>query len=244
MHRSTDAPHARIAGTWEPRSGDVLLSRAPLQISRWMAWNAECPFSHAALMLDHDRFIEAVVPRVRIGRLSRLLATPRPPELLALYRPLDANGRPLDSWTARQLVRAARRWLGAPFALARMGPLAVQTLLRHKAGQTGWRIEDDEVGRVSCAELVYRVLRDVLDLELSPRRLRARPRPRLRPLDLWREWRAATRMPDATRPPPLHRRGDDAAPAAHEVITTDLCSSPRLALVGLRFDRRRAGHAG
>jgi hypothetical protein len=103
------------------RTGDVLLMRSAWQVSRWMAWNAECPYSHAALVLDEGRFIEARAPVVAIEPLRELDAPRRRIELVDVWRPFDRrDGAALDANAMQRIVALAGRWVGVPFAARRM----------------------------------------------------------------------------------------------------------------------------
>jgi hypothetical protein len=143
----------------ELRCGDVLLSQGRFQLSRWMAWNAGCPYSHAALVLDGGGYVEARPPRIRRRPLTDLVAWRERLRFVDVWRPLNPDGSELSGTQRSQLARLAGRWLGWPFAgNRRMAWLALQTLLRHPGGAPRWRLPVPPDGGVSCTEFVYRML--------------------------------------------------------------------------------------
>ena len=151
----------------ELRCGDVLLSQGRVQLSRWMAWNAGCPYSHAALVLDGGGYVEARPPRIRRRPLTDLVAWRERLRFVDVWRPLNPDGSELSGTQRSQLARLAGRWLGWPFAgNRRMAWLALQTLLRHPGGAPRWRLPVPPDGGVSCTEFVYRMLRAVLPLRI------------------------------------------------------------------------------
>jgi hypothetical protein len=229
------------------RTGDVLLMRSAWQVSRWMAWNAECPYSHAALVLDEGRFIEARAPVVAIEPLRELDAPRRRIELVDVWRPFDRrDGAALDANAMQRIVALAGRWVGVPFAARRMPRLALGTLARHKLAVHPIGLhppEPDEAG-VTCTELVYRILDEAIGLELRERLRIRRPAPAFawRELrDEWRLWREQRRHIPRQRARTPHVAPRRAAKDPRYVITTDLWSAPGLALVGCLRDRRRRG---
>lgn len=153
------------------RAGDVLLSQGNAPLSRWMAWNAECPYSHAAIMVTPERFVEAAPPRVRCRSIGELTQARRRPRFVDVYRPVNPDGTELSVDQGRCIANHALRWVGWPFARAKMAWLALQILLQHKFGRMHWRLPAPRHDRgVSCTEFVYRVLREAIDVELaSPR---------------------------------------------------------------------------
>lgn len=149
------------------RCGDVLLSQGRFQLSRMMAWNAGCPYSHAALVLDRGGYVEARPPRVRWRPLTDLVAWRGRLRFVDVWRPLNPDGSELSGSQRSHLARLAARWLGWPFAgNRRMAWLALQTLLRHPAGAPRWQLPVPPDGGVSCTEFVYRLLRTVLPLRI------------------------------------------------------------------------------
>lgn len=151
------------------RCGDVLLSQGRFQLSRWMAWNAGCPYSHAALVLDGGGYVEARPPQVRWRPLTDLVAWRARLRFVDVWRPLNPDGTELSGPQRSQLARLAGRWLGWPFAGNRkMAWLALQTLLRPAGGAPRWRLPVPPDGGVSCTEFVYRMLRSILPLRIVP----------------------------------------------------------------------------
>jgi hypothetical protein len=156
------------------RIGDVLLSQGNVRLSRWMAWNAECPYSHAAIMVTPDRFVEAAPPRVRCRPIGELEQARLRPRFVDVYRPVNPDGSELTAVQRHRVAEHALRWVGWPFARAKMAWLALQTLLQHKFGRLHWRLPAPRNDRgFSCTEFVYRVLREAIEVELVP----PRPRP-------------------------------------------------------------------
>jgi hypothetical protein len=156
------------------RAGDVLMSQGKVRLSRWMAWNAECPYSHAAIMVTPDRFVEAAPPRVRCRSIDELARGRRGPRFVDVYRPVNPDGTELSAGQRCRIADRALAWVGWPFARAKMAWLATQTLLQHKLGRLHWRLPAPRHDRgFSCTEFVYRVLREAVDVELVP----PRPRP-------------------------------------------------------------------
>jgi hypothetical protein len=148
------------------RCGDVLLSQGNFTLSRLMAWNAECPYSHAAIMVGADCYAEARPPRVRRRPIAELLASRDRLRFVDVWRPVNPDGRELSLQQRRRIAELASRWLDWPFAsYTKMGWLALQTLLRNKLGTPQWRLPAPRDAGVSCTEFVFRVLRPVLGLQ-------------------------------------------------------------------------------
>ncbi|MCU0758749.1 MAG: hypothetical protein MUF07_06075 [Steroidobacteraceae bacterium] len=194
--------------TWpleQLRCGDLLLSQGNFHLSRMMAWNAECPYSHAAIMVAPDAFAEARPPRVQRRLVTDLLAARDRLRFVDVWRPLNPDGSELSALQRRQVAEVAGQWLDWPFAsYAKMGWLALQTLVRHKLGAVHWRLPAPRDVGVSCTEFVCRVLQQVLPLQLAPR------------------------VRDRSTGRPAHLR----ALEPHAVITVDLCSTPAVCPLG------------
>jgi hypothetical protein len=179
--------------------GDLLLSQGNFQLSRMMAWNAECPYSHAAIMVAPDAFAEARPPRVQRRPVTDLLAARQRLRFVDVWRPLNPDGSELSPTQRRRIAEVAGQWLDWPFAsYAKMGWLALQTLVRHKLGAAHWRLPAPRDAGVSCTEFVCRVLQQVLPLRLVPR----------------------------VRDPAVATAAHLRALEPHAVITLDLCSTP------------------
>lgn len=144
------------------RAGDVLLSQGRGWFSRLMAWNAECPYSHAALVLGDGTLVEAMPPRIR-RRPVAMLGTPRfLPRFVDVWRPVNVDGSELSAAQRARIVATATRWLGWPFAGLKMAWLALQTLLRHKLRLRDWSLPAPRDRGLSCTEYVYRVLHEAI----------------------------------------------------------------------------------
>jgi hypothetical protein len=219
----------------ELRPGDVVLTRARRHLSRLMAWNAECPYSHASLVVSRRRVVDAYPPYVRLRPLRALLAEAL--DVADVYRPVAAWRRPLPRADRRRIVRTALACLGRPYAGLRLPGLAVRTLLQHKLGWALAARAPRAAGAMICTEVVYRALRSGLPLQLGDRRRQRQSFPRLHWRHLWREmlgfWRDWCRHPDR----PLREAALRGLPPIRDIdagslITTDLCSSPSLRLLG------------
>ncbi|HZF98667.1 MAG TPA: hypothetical protein VEY92_10595 [Pseudoxanthomonas sp.] len=215
----------------------MLLSRAALMLSDWMAWNAECPYSHAALAVAPDVVLEARMPQVALRSLESVLD--EAPARIDLYRPLNPDGSELSQAQQARLLRTGLRLLGVPFALGRMPGLAWRTLLRHKLRRRrsptpqGLLAASD----LSCCELVYLVLRETCGFRIAERSGRVRPRPALRAKTLLREYRKSVQSCKTS----WRSRGNHGR--VHQLpcdlITTDLVSSPALRYVGTLLPEHR-----
>jgi hypothetical protein len=234
------APQALSAQALRPRPGDVVLSRSGMALSEWMAWNAECAYSHAALAVAPDVVLEARMPQVALRSLGSMLD--EAPAQADLYRPLNPDGSELTHAQQARVLRTGLRLLGMPFALGRMPGLAWRTLLRHKlwpgrrSATTPRGVLD--ASDLSCCELVYLVLREGCGFGLAGRSGRVRPRPPLRAARLLREYRQVA--PGARLNPrrlPASRGRVHRLPS--DLITTDLVSSPALRYVGTLLPERR-----
>jgi hypothetical protein len=230
------------------RAGDVLLMRSAWRIARLMAWNAECPYSHAALVIDRDRVVEAKPPRVRIEPLRELADPERRIEYVDVLRPYDALGQELDDESRDRVAAIARSWVGVRFATTRLPRLAFETLWCHKLGAPAPALRVEPAARpadaVTCTELVFRVLSSACGLELGARRRVPTPFPGLGPGELLEEWvrwrreRGTNHARLACRRAVARRSTGNVD--ARRVITTDLWSSPDLRMLGrLRLDARQ-----
>lgn len=231
------AADADVVAPGALQSGDVLLSRGCSQVSHLMAWNAECPYSHAAIVANREVVIEAVATGVRCRRLPMFAtdAAPldfttrpdagRPQYAVDVYRAVGDDGRELGRAAGRRIGLCARQWLGAPFAHERMLTLALSTLLRHKVGLAGPR-RRIRAWRLTCVELVYLALHESVGFPLQPRSRRPTPLP---PLDV-RGLVAELRSYRSGRS--IGERLPTPADVPAGLITTDLCSSRRLRRLG------------
>ena len=244
MHSEHDEEAVPLLDPDELRPGDVLLTRAQRQLSRLMAWNAECPYSHASLVVSRRRVVDAYPPSVRLRPLRALLAEAL--DVADVYRPVEAWRRPLPPERRRRIVRAALACLGRPYDGLRLPGLAVRTLLQHKLGWSPGTRSPRDVDAVICTELVYRALRSGIAICFGDRQRRRQPFPRLDLRRMWREllgfcrdWRRGRYdPPPRTTTRPLPPPGADVDAGC--LLTTDLCSSPSLRLLG----RLACGAAG
>lgn len=183
-----NAPHPTVPDPLA-KAGDVLLSRGRSCLSEWMAWNARCAYSHAAILLAPDVVLEAIPPAAQLRPLSAVRVDRH--AVLDLYRPLDANGEALHDSDMAAAVGIGLRLVGTPFATGRMAGLAARTLLSRR--WDGVRRTPDaraHVRDLNCCELVYLVLHGACGLELGMRRPDDQARPPLDWARLLRDWRA------------------------------------------------------
>jgi len=163
LNGAMQARSDRTSTLEELRAGDVLLSQGRGWLSRLMAWNAECPYSHAALVLGDGTLIEAMPPRVRRRPVTAMFAPRCQPRLVDVWRPVNRDGSELSDAQRTRIASAAVRWLGWPFAGLKMAWLAVQTLLRHKLRVRRWSLPAPRHDRgLSCTEYVCRVLHEAI----------------------------------------------------------------------------------
>jgi len=222
------------------KAGDVLLSRGRSCLSEWMAWNARCAYSHAAILLAPDLVLEALPPAAHLRRLSAVRADRH--AVLDLYRPLDANGQELNDGDIAAAVRIGLRLVGTPFATGRMAGLAVRTLLSRR--WDGIRRTPDarvDVRDLNCCELVYLVLHDACGLELGMRRPDDQARPALDWARLLRDWRATRAQRNSAPHGALSTAASPAAPGASHAVprsltTADLAGNARLRYVRSLLD--------
>lgn len=227
VHGPDPAPGSRAA---ELRAGDVLLSRGDWHLSQWMAWNAECPYSHAAVAVSSNAVVEARAPRVDVRPVEALLR--ESPARVDLFRPCNRDGSDLSDAQRERVVDMALGLRGVPFALPRLPGLAWRTLLDHKlsaapaAGHGPHAIRHD----LTCCELVYVVLHQSLGFGCGDRRRVRRPRPTLQLRRLLQELSGVMPRPRQQVEVTLHPPQVQSVPVA--LITTDLVSSPMLRHVG------------
>lgn len=211
-------------------AGDVILSRGVSCMSEWMAWNARCAYSHAAIVLAPTIVLEAVAPTARLRPLSTLASEPH--AALDLYRPRAADGGALSEQQIEAAVRIGLRLIGTPFAMARLPGLALRTLSSRRFD--GIRCTPDAciaVHDLNCCELVYLVLRDAFGFDIGMRTPRDQPRPEIDWGRFLEDWRRAHGQADK------RRFSGPALPfAAHRVpkhlTTSDLAGNPRLHYIG------------
>lgn len=217
------------------RAGDVILSRGASCMSEWMAWNARCPYSHAAIVLAPTIVLEAVAPAARLRPLSTLASEPH--AALDLYRPRAAHGGAPSEQQIDAAVRLGLRLIGTPFAMPRLPGLALRTLSSRRFD--GIRRTPDAcvaVHDLNCCELVYLILRDAFGFDIGMRTPRDQPRPEIDWARFLEDWRRAHGQADKPRfsDPPLPF-------AAHRVprhlTTSDLAGNPRLRYIGSLLPR-------
>jgi hypothetical protein len=221
-----DEPHRNEAASDPaPRAGDVILSRGIACMSEWMAWNARCRYSHAAILLAPTIVLEAVPPAACLRPLSTMQAERH--AVLDLYRPLGPSGDALGDRDIAAAIHIGLRLIGTPFAASRLPGLAVRTLLSRRFD--GIRRTPDErvIARdLNCCELVYVVLQSACGFDLGMRTPDDQIRPALDWMRFLQDWRAARARNSGMR------RAAAASDAAHAVprhlTTADFAGNARL----------------
>ena len=225
-----DASRDRAPSHATAQAGDVILSRGVSHMSEWMAWNARCPYSHAAIVLTPTVVLEAAAPAARLRPLSTIMSERH--AALDLYRPGNADGGEPDEQQIEAAVDIGLRLVGTPFAMTRLPALALRTLSSRRfdgivrAPDTHVAVHD-----LNCCELVYLVLQDAFGFVVGMRTPRDQPRPALDVSRFLEDWRTARGKADnrptisTPIPGPAHR-------VPRDLTTSDLAGNARLRYIG------------
>lgn len=201
------------------RAGDVLLMRGIGPVSDLIAWCGDSTYSHCAVMVDGDTFVEAATPTSRRVTLAARLAQGAYYDFIDVLRPTRADGEPLDDAERGAIARGALALLDVPYPMDALLQLALFATLRNRVPADARvrallrglvdHLTTHDPSHMVCSELVYRAF---LAAELAPALVvSARldlPLPKIDVAELIREWHDA-------------KGGGAATLAAVAVTTTD-----------------------
>ena len=122
-------------------------------LSAAMAWNAGCPYSHAALVFSPGILVDARPPQVLSRSLYSVLD--ERPVRMDLFRPRIRSQLGLTEHQQQAFRNILLSYVGTPFALRRMPGLAWRTLLRRGMPSLCPAIGWSERSDLTCCELVY-----------------------------------------------------------------------------------------
>jgi hypothetical protein len=144
--------------------GDILLHMGTGELSKLIAWVGDGLYSHAALVIEGGRLIEAAAAGVRHATLAdrtRMTANFR---YIDVFRPL----RPglLDTKGIAAVLAAAEVYLGRPYPMTSLVTLGIACAVRNKVpSDPDMRkairmaldlVIENDTSKVVCSELVYR----------------------------------------------------------------------------------------
>ena len=192
------------------RAGDVLLMRGIGPISDLIAWFGDSIYSHAAIMVDSEHFVEAAPPRSRKVRLAERLRQVDHYDFIEALRPTRSGGQPLEPSQREALAAAAMANLDVEYPLDAMLQMAVFAALRQRIPASGLmrgllraiidHLTVDKPQHMMCSELVYRALHTA---KLAPALVVSAqldlPMPAIDLELLWRMWRQARGKPVGLR---------------------------------------------
>jgi len=184
------------------RAGDVLLMKGIGQVSNLIAWFGDSIYSHAAIMVSDDEFVEAAVPQSRVVALADRLKQTDHYDFITAYRPTQRSGQALSDLQRQALDTAARAQLGVNYPLDALLQMAVFAGLRNRVPANAmlrWLLREilDHVIKFDphhmvCSELVFKAMQDakqapalIVSAQLDL------PLPKLDILALIKEWRDA-----------------------------------------------------
>jgi CheY-like chemotaxis protein len=188
------------------RAGDVLLMKGIGPISDLIAWFGDSNYSHAAIMVDREHFVEAAPPVSRVVRLAERLRQVGHYDFIEALRPTRGSGQPLDASQREALAAAARANLEVKYPLDAMVQMAVFAALRQRVPADAllrWLLREiidhitaDDPQHMMCSELVYRALHAA---KLAPALVISAqldlPMPAIDLVELLRAWRQARGKP-------------------------------------------------
>lgn len=150
------------------RAGDVLLMKGIGPVSDLIAWFGDSIYSHAAIMVDREHFVEAAPPVSRRVRLAERLRQVDHYDFIEALRPTRATGQPLDQAQRDALAAAALANLEVKYPLDAMMQMAVFAAVRQRVPANAvlrWLLREiidhitgDDPQHMMCSELVYRAL--------------------------------------------------------------------------------------
>lgn len=185
------------------RPGDVLLMRGIGPVSDLIAWFGDSTYSHAAVMVDGDSFVEAAAPVSRRVQLAKRLGQGAYYDFIDVWRPTRGNGMPLDDSARTAIAEGATACLDVPYPLDALLQMAVFATLRNRIPADAgvrWLLRElierliaDDPSHMVCSELVYRAF---LAADLPPALIVSAqldlPFPKIDVAELIREWREAS----------------------------------------------------
>ncbi|MHA6203121.1 hypothetical protein ACXU4B_01690 [Dyella soli] len=145
--------------------GDVLLHMGRGELSRLIAWVGDSSYSHAAVVFDDTRLIEAAASGVRHAPLAQRATMVADFHYIDVFRP--SRLQQPDGATMPGLLRDALvPYLGRPYPMTSLFVLGVVCAVRNKIpGSRDLRrvirmaldlVVENDPGKVVCSELVYR----------------------------------------------------------------------------------------
>lgn len=159
-------PEAPAASSRDAMPGDVLLMLGEGPLSALIAWCGDSIYSHAALVADDGDLIEAAAHGVRRYPLMQRLNDHDNYPFVDLFRPHEADGRPLPDGDRAAVLAHAVSLLGVPYPLDRLATLGVLVAVRGKL-PSHWlarlivrealdHLVRNDPSHMVCSEVVYR----------------------------------------------------------------------------------------
>jgi len=152
------------------RAGDVLLMKGIGAVSDLVAWFGDSIYSHAAIMVDAEYFVEAAPPVSRRVRLADRLKQVQHYDFVTAMRPTRASGQPLDRVERAAVAEASLAYVDVKYPLDSLVQMALAAALRNRVPANAglrWllrqvldRLHDFDPTQLVCSELVYAALRE------------------------------------------------------------------------------------
>lgn len=152
----------------ELQPGDVLLMMGNAEISKVIAWCSDSEYSHAAIVADRGRLLEAHGSGARYVDIDARVRNTQQYLCVRAARPHDRGGHPFSGAEQALLLMKIATLEHAPYPLGDILTLGMAVAARRKL------IEDERLrtfvamlldylverstGAMSCSELVYRAL--------------------------------------------------------------------------------------
>src|SRR5215469_9490855 len=158
-----DTPH--VLQPHDLEAGDVLLHMGRGELSRLIAWVGDSAYSHAAVVFDDDRLIEAAASGVRYAPRSARAGMTENFHYIDVFRPNRLQRHDREAMVSL-LQGALNPYLGRPYPMTSLFTLGIVCAVRNKIpGSRDLRrvvrmaldlVIENDPDKVVCSELVYR----------------------------------------------------------------------------------------